>query len=271
MKSVNRKVPFQCTKCPKHYSTKYALKAHMNVSHDDVKRHQCYFCSLPIFAESYMIRHMLKHTKEKPYKCQICLHSFQDERSVKKHKDGKSCNRKRTYQLVPPCYFCDKVLSNIRRLNEHMKRVHLKENFKRCNLCCKYLSSYFDLDRHIRTVHWLEKNHKCQLCSKKLCSYTALNYHIQSVHTKEKPFKCYFCSKSFVTFGDLKIHTWIHTREKPLTCYFCRKDFSVPNNLSGHIRRFHTNERPFKCIQCPSLGYSSKSNLNAHVRKMTAC
>jgi KRAB domain-containing zinc finger protein len=267
MKSVNRKVPFQCTKCPKHYWTKYNFKAHMNVSHDDVKRHQCYFCSYATFKNSEMIRHISKHTKEKPYKCQSCLQSFQEERSVKKHKNGKSCNLKMTYPSLSPCYFCGTVFTMHRILNGHMKTVHLKEGYKRCNLCCKYFYSYADLNRHISSVHWLERNYKCQLCSKTFCSYTALNHHIQSVHTKEKHFKCYFCSKSFVNFGDLRRHTWIHTREKPLTCYFCRKDFSHPVCLSVHIGRIHTKESPFKCTQCPSRCYSSQANLNAHVRK----
>jgi hypothetical protein len=238
MKSVNRKVPFQCTKCPKHYWTKYAFKAHMNVTHEEVKRYKCYFCSFAFFKNSHIIQHMSKHTKEKPYKCQYCLQSFQEERSVKKHKDGISCNRKQTHPLLSPCYFCDKAFSCTTAINHHIKSVHL-----------------------------LERNHKCQLCSKRLGSNSALNEHIQSVHTKENSFKCYFCLKSFVNFGRLRKHTWLHTREKPLTCYFCQKDLSDPHHISDHIRNFHTKERPFKCTECPSRCYSSKGTLNAHARE----
>jgi uncharacterized Zn-finger protein len=245
MKSVNRKVPFQCTKCPKYYYTKYDLKAHMNVSHDEVKRYQCYFCLLAIVAESQIIQHISNHTMEKPYKCQHCCQWYKSEISVKRHKDGKSCNRKLTYPLLSPCYFCGKCFSNNRSLKVHMKTIHLKEDFKRCNLCCKYFYSNTAVNHHIRTVHLLERNYKCQLCSKKLGSNSHLNRHIQSVHTKEKPFKCYFCSKSFVNSEVLKNHVFIHTKEKPLTCYFCRKDFSTAQHLAVHIQRIHTKERPF--------------------------
>jgi uncharacterized Zn-finger protein len=267
MKSVNRKIPFQCTKCPKQYWTKYHLKAHINVSHDEVKRYQCYFCSLAIFTESQMSQHISKHTKEKPYKCQYCFQSYQKEQSLKSHKDGKSCNPKLTFPLLRPCYFCGKVLSNNGRLNGHMKIVHLKEDFKLCNICCKYFSSTAAMNRHVRTVHLLEQNYKCQLCSKRFGYNSEMNRHIRSVHTKEKHFKCYFCSKLFVSFEHLKIHTWIHTGEKPLTCYFCQKDISVADDLSAHIRTIHTKERPFKCTECPSRCYSNKKSLNAHVRK----
>jgi KRAB domain-containing zinc finger protein len=266
MKSVNRKVPFQCTKCPKQFWTKYAFKAHMNVSHDKVKRYQCYFCSLAIFNKSCMIRHMLKHTKEKPYKCQYCLQSFQRQLSVKGHKDGKSCNLKITYPSLSPCYFCGRIFSTQLVLNSHMKMVHLKEDSKRCNLCSKYFTSTA-ISRHIRTVHLHERKYKCQLCSKRWGSNSQLNQHIQSVHTKEKPFKCYFCSKAFVNLDVLKIHLWIHTKEKPIICYFCRKDFSTVRDHSVHIRKIHTKERPFKCIQCPSRCYSSQRSLNEHIRQ----
>jgi KRAB domain-containing zinc finger protein len=267
MKSADLEMRFKCPKCPKQYWTKYTLKAHMNISHEDVKRHQCYFCSYATFKNSDMIKHMSKHTKEKPYKCQYCFESFKKKQSVKSHKDGNSCSLKLKYLSLSPCYFCGEVFSNHLCLHVHMQKVHLKEDFTRCNPCCKDFASTGAFSHHIRTVHLLERNYKCQLCSKRLSSNSALNRHVQSAHTKEKPFKCYFCSKSFVNFEVLKIHMSIHTKEKPLTCYFCRKDFSVVRALSIHIGRIHTKERPFKCIQCPSLCYSSKGILNEHVRK----
>jgi uncharacterized Zn-finger protein len=266
MKSVNRKLAFQCKHCPTYYWTKLSLKAHINVSHDKVKRHQCYFCSFAISRESLLIQHMSNHTKEKPYKCQYCLKSFKWNTSVKRHKEGKACDRKIKYILVSPCYFCGKVFSNRKHLNLHMKTVHLKEGLNCCNLCCKYFSTT-TINRHIRTVHLLERKYKFQLCSKKFKSNANLYRHIRRVHTNEKPLKCYFCSKSFVTLEDLKKHISIHTREKPFSCYFCRKDFPDPVCLSAHIGIIHTKERPFKCSQCSSRCYSMKGALNAHIRR----
>jgi KRAB domain-containing zinc finger protein len=266
MKSANLKVPFQCTKCPKHYWTKYFLKAHMKSSHGEVKRYQCYFCSLATSEKSNLFQHMPKHTMEKPFKCQYCFQSFKWQRSLTMHQDNKSCHLKQTYPSLSPCYFCGKAFSTHLDLKVHMKRVHLKESSRLCNLCCKYFSSTSAINHHIRTVHLLERNHKCQLCLTKFGSTEDLNRHTQRVHTKEKPYNCYFCSKSFVTLEHLKRHIWIHTREKPLTCYFCQKDFSHPVDLSAHIRRIHTKERPFQCIQCPSRSYLTKGALTVHVQ-----
>jgi KRAB domain-containing zinc finger protein len=265
MKKTNQEEPFKCTKCRKHYWTKSSFKAHMNSYHDEAKRHQCYFCSYATDQKSNIIGHISKHTKEKPYRCEYCFQWFRSEQSVKRHRDGNcnSCNPKLTFPL---CYFCDKVLSKNRRLNEHMKMVHLKENFKLCKLCCKYFSSTSAVNHHIRSVHLLQRNYKCQLCSKKFGSISDLNHHIQSAHTKERPFKCYFCSKSFVTLEGLKKHMLIHTREKSLTCYFCRKEFSDEQDLSAHIRRFHTKETPFQCRKCPSNYFSTKATLTRHTR-----
>jgi hypothetical protein len=153
MKILNQEVQFKCTKGPKNYWTKYALQAHMNVSHDNVKQYQCYFCSFAYFEKSLLIHHISKHTKEKPHKCQYCCQWFRGKDSVRRHKNGNSCNQKLTHQLLRPCYFCGKSLSNHQVLKEHMKTAHLKEDFKRCNLCHKYFSSSTDRNRHIRTVH----------------------------------------------------------------------------------------------------------------------
>jgi KRAB domain-containing zinc finger protein len=266
MKSSKQKVQFQCPECRKQYATKQGLKAHINVSHDEVKRYQCYFCSLAASSESDLIKHMSKHTNEKPYKCQYCCQWYKKKRSMKRHKDGKSCNLRLTYPLLSPCYFCGKVFRKYKFLKIHMKTIHLMEDLTRCNTCQKCFPS-IAIKHHTRIVHLFERNHQCQLCSKKFSSNADLYRHIQSVHTKEKPFKCYFCSKSFVDFHGLARHMVIHTREKPLTCYFCRKGFSVPESFSVHIRRIHTKERPFKCMQCPSHSYSTKRILNAHVQK----
>jgi KRAB domain-containing zinc finger protein len=267
MKSVKQEAPFQCTKCPKSYFTKYAFKAHVNLSHDKVKLYKCYFCSFATDRKLNMIWHMPQHTKETPYKCQYCCKWYRKEASVKRHKDGESCNRKLTYPLLSPCYFCGKVISTYQNLKVHMKMVHLKEDLKLCNLCCKHFSSTTMVNYHMRTVHLLERKHKCQLCSKRFGTTSHLNRHIQSVHTKEKRVKCYLCSTLFADFQVLTTHMSIHTGEKPLTCYFCRKDFSKPDHLSAHIRNVHTKERPFKCTQCPSHSYSTKVTLNLHVRE----
>jgi KRAB domain-containing zinc finger protein len=239
----------------------------MNVSQDEVKWHNCYFCSVVFFKRSNIIQHMSIHTMEKPYKCQHCFQSFTKKASLKRHKEGTACNLKLTYTLPNPCYFCRRVLSNNGHANEHMKTVHLKENFKRCYQCNKYFSSTTAINCHIRAVHLLERNYKCQLCFKRFDNNGNLLRHIQSVHTQEKAAKCYFCSKSFVNLGRLKGHLMMHTREKPLTCYFCRKGFSRSNHRSAHMRRIHTKERPFQCIQCTSRSYSTKGAHNVHVRR----
>ena len=70
------------------------------------------------------------HTREKPYKCDICQKSFS-------LKNG---------------------------LNIHV-RTHTGEKPYKCKICPKAFVSSGDLTRHTR-VHTGEKPHKCVICSK---------------------------------------------------------------------------------------------------------
>ncbi|MFX1538931.1 MAG: C2H2-type zinc finger protein, partial [Promethearchaeota archaeon] len=76
------------------------------------------------------------------------------------------------------------------------------------------------------------------------------------------------CTEAFVSSGELKIHIRRnHTDEKPYQCPHCMHATTTSYQLNEHIIRKHTDERPHKCPHCNYKG-KVKRDLNRHIREM---
>ncbi|TRY61861.1 hypothetical protein TCAL_12551, partial [Tigriopus californicus] len=180
-----------------------------------------------------MLRHMRKHSGEKPFKCSMCPKSF----SRKDHLQG----HERTHNGVKP--------------------------FK-CHLCSYATAISWSLTSHMR-IHTDERPFECQLCPYKARESTQLRIHLRS-HTGDCPFICTFedCSSSFKTSSDLKRHQRVHTGEKPFKCGLCGYSCSI--KCEFRLKWNHFNPRHL--FHCPSCDFNATTEigLSAHTRKMHA-
>ncbi|GFW68980.1 hypothetical protein TNCV_2918781 [Trichonephila clavipes] len=63
-----------------------AKTSHVRLSENTViKIHQCYFCSFNTARLSQLKRHLLIHSGEKPFLCNICGKSFNQNGNLKRH------------------------------------------------------------------------------------------------------------------------------------------------------------------------------------------
>jgi KRAB domain-containing zinc finger protein len=138
-------------------------------------------------------------------------------------------------------------------LNQHA-RIHTEEKPYKCPACRFAAAQLATLRRHERT-HRDEKTFKC---SHPGCSFAAkqkynLQQHVKEQHTAEeanvKRFKCSYegCPYSAKRKEHLDKHTLKHTGEKPHQCPHCDHTTAQKSSLNLHIKRIHTQEKPFKC------------------------
>uniref|UniRef100_A0A1B6C8F1 C2H2-type domain-containing protein n=1 Tax=Clastoptera arizonana TaxID=38151 RepID=A0A1B6C8F1_9HEMI len=137
-------------------------------------------CSICNFVSQHsrdLVRHMRRHTGEKPYECNVCNRRFARQ---------------------------DKLLTH--------KRTHTGEKPYRCNLCNYATTDSGPLRKHLR-IHSDERPHKCQMCPYRARDSSQLTVHLRT-HTGDCPFVCRIesCKRAFKTSSDLKRHNVVHAK-----------------------------------------------------------
>ena len=134
--------------------------------------------------------------------------------------------RKKLYELCPECGI------STQNLKLHLDSVHFAEK-QICPHCDKELSSMRGLKEHIKKVH---EKIPCLECGR-MVGPAVMSIHMQSHLPDElKKYKCDICGKGFPTNQHFKDHKNIHTGEKPHKCKFCSTSFASASTRNMHQR-----------------------------------
>ncbi len=79
----------------------------------------------------------------------------------------------------------------------------------KCELCNKLFTQRRSFQMHLKAVHLGVSKHKCELCHKLFTKSSNLAEHMR-VHTDEKPFKCSKCVTAFASTSALGRHMASH-------------------------------------------------------------
>lgn len=128
---------FQCSICPKKFSTQILLNEHSTIHTNDV-RHICKECAL----------------------------SFLDYTDLKEHirEHKQVASKKKTTDLKWKCMDCGKLLMNRSSLAMHVK-IHKDRKYE-CSICPLKFVQKINLSNHIKS-HTGDKPYLCNECGKR--------------------------------------------------------------------------------------------------------
>ncbi|XP_006759405.1 PREDICTED: zinc finger X-chromosomal protein isoform X1 [Myotis davidii] len=251
--------PYICVECGKGFRHPSELKKHMCI-HTGEKLYQCQYCEYRSADSSNFKTHIkTKHSKETPFRCDICLLTFSDIKEVQQHALIHQGNK--THQ----CLYCDHKSSSSSDLKRHTISIHTKNYPHKCDMCDKGFHRPSELKKHV-AAHKGEKMHQCRHCDFKIADPFVLSRHILSVHIKDLPFKCKRCRKGFRQQSELKKHMKTHSSRKVYQCEHCEYNTTDASGFKRHVISIHTKDYPHRCEYCQK-GFRRPSEKNQHIMR----
>ncbi|KAK2159849.1 hypothetical protein LSH36_145g07000 [Paralvinella palmiformis] len=242
-------------------------------------------------------------------RCKFCPRLFKDHcylfRHVKAHHPDNPKVKEYLEEIKPQmkvqCPICDKSISNIGNINNHMKQCHPDGDVSvKCEACNKWYKTPASLKQHMRQRHSMNpKKITCPQCDVQFTDRRGLRDHINCVHETTQVFTCTKCWKVFLTKSRLRRHMYIHGDHRHICqqcgkgfhikdnmnkhirivhekndgkmwrCSYCSKEFLVKGNLTQHIRGIHLKQFPFTCSKCQQ-GFRRMKDMMIHMEKCTA-
>ena len=265
-----------CSECGLKFATLDLLKAHCN-SHNHGFNFNCDFCQ-GRFSDRYekMIHVRKEHTKmnnytgpKYQYKCPLCDESFiPDKYALWEHlrsfhkEESVDCQEESCY------YTCvGPQLLLLHNMSKHKKTEKGIQKSLSCDMCGREIKLAHAIS-HYRKDHYLELDNgqriPCRHCKEIFKTQKARAVHTNEVHLKIS-FDCDKCGKSFKrSIDQLRQHIQkVHMKDsQKKQCHICQEWCPNAEDLSAHIRRNHTGERPFNCVFCEETFFSSRDSVH---------
>lgn len=224
---------YSCDGCQLTFRSKYTLKGHFNRVHFGIKsKSRSVLCPVCGKSVTQLKAHMITHSAETPFICELCAKPFKAKRELTRHIDRHNRRNK------PPAYVC--------------------------KVCGKGFISSKSLETH-QLRHSQQPQFECGQCGKKYYTVQAVTQHMES-HTEKQMFRCTRCDKQFRRNIGLKnhvarVHDGIIKDTRYVTCEVCQqsiKDYYLKRHMV-----WHSDARPFECETC-GKAFKTKKSLKRH-------
>ncbi|KAL1459976.1 hypothetical protein WDU94_011918 [Cyamophila willieti] len=223
MQHSTRSVDYTCPICTKCYVSKRSLNSHMT-SHSD--KHKCHQCDQRFTSASLRSAHIDRtHNKIKRHRCNICEKKFYSVAEVNRHQRCVHLNIKNFR-----CQQCNLELQTRSALDNHMRSVHSDEKAIVCEHCGERFKTQTQRWYHFK------KNHdefvtmfSCPICQEMFTTKVGYRIHVRT-HRPSQNICCFYCGNAFKCKRNLIQHiARIHNKPNQ-TCDLCGMKFYKKHN-----------------------------------------
>lgn len=218
--------------------------------------HQCQACLKCFPSASKLQRHVMTHTGQRPFGCEVCGKRFRQKTHLRVHCRTHLWSRyhkqRSLYINRPPSRIggfntrtaadvqVEEILGRKKDFETHLDQtpsVVIIQNDNRESLISKKNQVVRKFPKVTVKKTQIVKSvrnpgnvqHKCFQCLKCFVSASKLQRH-EMVHTGLKPFQCVLCGKAFRQAAHLKTHERTHCERKPV-------------NQQGNMRKLKANSQ----------------------------
>ena len=187
----SNKKSFACTLCDATFKTHQSRLMHKRNIHEFKRKWQCKniltcnHCGKSFKSSLCLNRHLVTHTNERPFVCNVCTTTFQTYQSMARHKKMIHNSKKKVQSPNSNITLSkDKTISEEKiDIDKHVLNGDLK-SFP-CNHCAKSFKSILLLNRHFVT-HTSERPFVCKLCDATFQTYQTLARHKREIHRYQR-------------------------------------------------------------------------------------
>ncbi|KAK3602451.1 hypothetical protein CHS0354_005915 [Potamilus streckersoni] len=228
---IGARFPLICELCGLDFREIRTFNEHMGLVHD-VPKLICKVCRFKFKTDKDLKEHTLDKHPDHAFKCDNCSKIFLEKMYYDKHLEEKVC-----FEGTNICNYCGCLKKSQTSLNEHIRRVHLKEHRFSCEYCSYTSSQQYLMRNHVNTHLGIHPYH-CELCSFSAVKQSQLVSHMRT-HLGEKRFKCDKCQYRATWRVQLKQHHEVHYLPNPVSCSACQIFFRDDRALSLHNSKEH--------------------------------